>query len=40
LNVTNAADGTNAFTGDENTAGFDAICIPLFKHILAGWMKW
>jgi glutamine synthetase len=36
LNVTNAADGNNAFTGDENTAGSDAKCSPLLKHFLAG----
>jgi glutamine synthetase len=40
LSVTNAADGTNAFTGDENIAGTDAKYSLLFQHFLAGWMKY
>jgi len=40
LSVTNAADGTNAFTGDEHIPGSHVKCSPLFKHFLAGWMKY
>ncbi|CAF1094349.1 unnamed protein product [Rotaria sordida] len=40
LSITNIADGTNAFTGDENITGSDVKCSSLLKHFLAGWMKY
>lgn len=40
LSLTNAVDGTSAFTGDEVIAGTYLTCSPLFKHFLAGWMKY
>jgi glutamine synthetase len=40
LSVTNPVDGTNSFTGDEDFSGSNIKCSPLFKHFLAGWMKY
>jgi glutamine synthetase len=40
LSITNAVDGKNAFIGDEEIIGSNAKCSPLFKHFLAGWMKY
>ncbi|CAF0767424.1 unnamed protein product [Adineta steineri] len=40
ISVTNSTDGSNAFVGDENISGTDMKCSSLFKHFLAGWMKY
>ena len=40
LSITNAADGKNALIGDESIPDSNIKCSSLFKHFLAGWMKY
>lgn len=39
LSLVNAVDETNAFTGNEDIPGGHVKCSSIFKHFLAGWMK-
>lgn len=40
LSLVNAIDHKNVFTGNEEIPGSDVRCSSLFKHFLAGWMKY
>lgn len=39
LSLINAMDETNAFTGNEEIPGCPVKCNAIFKHFLAGWMR-